>query len=134
MKGLLGSILLILSIIAIPMFIFSYQIMELFTDVERTVQVGGTFFRFAVYNYLIMAMFFILQSVYEGAGRNLPPSLVETLTILIIEIGGISILVYGIGISNINFVWLMISISVTVRFFLMYMLFKSKMWEKNRVD
>ncbi len=132
MKTLLGFVLLILSIIAIPMFIFSYHIMGLFTSVERTIQVGGTFFRFAVYNYLVMALFFILQSVYEGAGRNLPPSLVETLTILVIEIGGISVLVYGIGISNINLVWLIIAISVTVRFFLMFMLFRSNMWEEKK--
>ncbi len=131
MAKLVGAVIMVISIIALPLFIFSYHIMGLFTDVERTIQVGGTFFRFAVYNYLVMAMTFILQSVFEGAGRNIPPSLVESSGILIIEIGSISVLVYGIGISNINLVWLMISISVTVRLFMMYILFRSKLWEKK---
>jgi putative MATE family efflux protein len=131
MAKLVVTVIMVLSIIALPLFIFSYHIMGLFTEVERTIQVGGTFFRFAVYNYLVMAITFILQSVFEGAGRNIPPSLVESSGILIIEIGTISILVYGIGITNINLVWLMISISVTIRLIMMYLLFRSKLWEKK---
>lgn len=128
MKKLILVSLGLLSIINIPIFIFSPFIISLFTDIPETIKSGSVFLRFfSIIPYLI-ATSLLFESVFMGAGKNFPRLIATSSVLILLEFP----LMYTMQ-KVLGFPWYNIGIiqcGVGVVYIIVdYFMFRSKLWE-----
>ncbi|MGM0608124.1 MAG: MATE family efflux transporter [Candidatus Muiribacteriota bacterium] len=130
MKNLIFITILMLSILCIPIFIFAPQIIKFFSQEPLTIRSGSIFLRFfAVLPYLISTCM-LLESVFTGAGKNIPRLFATISMVLGFEFPVLYIThhyfnlpFWGIGVIML--------ITGTIFIIVDIFLFKSRIWEKS---
>ena len=128
MKNLILVVVGLLSVLCIPIFIFSPFIMRLFSQNAETVYSGTVFLRFfSIIPYLI-AICMMFESVFTAAGKNLPRLFATSLIVLGFEFPIMFISHYYFNLPYWGIGTIMVGTGI-IYIITDYILFSTKMWE-----
>ena len=132
MGGLALAAGLLLSVIALPAFLFAREILALFTpDSPAVVESGAMILRFFILISFLSCAALLRQAVFEGAGRNVPILKANLLAILLLEMPLLVAVQRGFDLGIPYFMGGML-LGAAAQLLLMNHLFHTDRWEVNR--
>ncbi|MCK9476844.1 MAG: MATE family efflux transporter [Candidatus Muirbacterium halophilum] len=119
-----------LAIIAIPIYIYSNELSNLFLTSEISIKTSSILLRFFIISEFIYLPSMLIQGAFEGNGKNLPLLIINGIEIGLIEL---PILYYTVRVLNLGYTAIPIVIMgvTTLHLIVMTTVFKKGLWIQN---
>lgn len=115
--------------VAIVFFLFSYSLMNFFTDNERVIAIGGEWLRIISYSYFVYGWWMVSVQAFNGAGDTRTPTLINLVFFWLIQIPLSYLLAIEFGWQHSGVFWAVFFSETSVGLFTLW-LFKKGSWKK----
>ncbi len=127
----LGIISAVTFVYGLIFFIFSRQIPGILTNDPNVVEIAGEYLRIIAFSQVFMALEFVLEGTFAGAGDTLPPMIVSIPgTLLRIPLAYFLAIPAGLGPSGIFWA---ITISTIVKGIAIFIWFRTGSWKRKQI-
>lgn len=115
--------------VAIVFFLFSHSLMNIFTDNERVIAIGGEWLRIISYSYFVYGWWMVSVQAFNGAGDTRTPTLINLVFFWLIQIPLSYLLAIEFGWQHSGVFWAVFFSETSVGLFTLW-LFKKGSWKK----